>query len=127
MSARRYLRAGSRIASEYFVVWVLLFSGVALVVPGAFTWIAPYIAPLLGVIMLGRGLTLRPDDFRRLHVTFVDLFASIVQIVFARSFSASRSATRSIAARRKPRRSASTCFPPSASSPPSPSSPPSSG
>src|SRR5699024_8974805 len=54
------------VASTYFVVWVLLFSGAALVSPGTFTWISPYITPLLGVIMLGMGLTLRPDDFRRI-------------------------------------------------------------
>jgi BASS family bile acid:Na+ symporter len=53
-------------ASTYFVVWVLLFSSAALVTPETFTWIAPYITPLLGIIMLGMGLTLRPDDFKRI-------------------------------------------------------------
>ena len=51
-------------ASTYFVVWILVFSGAALVAPSGFTWIAPYITPLLGVIMLGMGLTLLPEDFR---------------------------------------------------------------
>jgi bile acid:Na+ symporter, BASS family len=54
------------IASTYFVLWVLAFSGVALVSPGTFTWITPYITPLLGVIMLGMGLTLRSEDVRRI-------------------------------------------------------------
>ena len=53
------------VASTYFVVWILVVSGAALVVPDSFTWISPYITPLLGVIMLGMGLTLRPVDFRR--------------------------------------------------------------
>jgi BASS family bile acid:Na+ symporter len=53
-------------ASTYFVVWVLLFSGAALVSPSSFTWISPYITPLLGIIMLGMGLTLRPADFKRI-------------------------------------------------------------
>ncbi|WP_224448864.1 bile acid:sodium symporter family protein [Haloprofundus salilacus] len=66
MSTLDALRRVSRFASKYFVVWVLLFSGVALATPNTFTWIAPYISPLLGVIMLGMGLTLTPEDFRRL-------------------------------------------------------------
>lgn len=54
------------IASAYFVVWVLLFSGAAFAAPDAFTWIEPYIVPLLALIMLGMGLTLTVDDFRRI-------------------------------------------------------------
>ena len=54
------------LASTYFVVWILVFAGAALVTPDSFTWIVPYITPLLGVIMLGMGLTLRPVDFERI-------------------------------------------------------------
>lgn len=61
-----WLERVGQVASTYFVVWVLLFSGAALVAPSGFTWIAPYITPLLGVIMLGMGLTLLPEDFRRI-------------------------------------------------------------
>nr|WP_256410684.1 bile acid:sodium symporter family protein [Halorubrum rubrum] len=60
------IRRASRIASKYFVVWVLVASALALYSPGTFTPIAPYITPLLGIIMLGMGLTLEPADFRRL-------------------------------------------------------------
>ncbi|AFK19962.1 bile acid:sodium symporter family protein [Haloferax mediterranei ATCC 33500] len=66
MTARSALRRLSDLANTYFVGLVLLASATALVRPGTFTWIAPYISPLLGVIMLGMGLTLRPVDFRRL-------------------------------------------------------------
>ncbi|ELZ96931.1 sodium-dependent transporter [Haloferax mucosum ATCC BAA-1512] len=66
MTARSALRRLSDLANTYFVGLVLLASGVAVVRPSLFTWIAPYISPLLGVIMLGMGLTLQPDDFRRL-------------------------------------------------------------
>lgn len=55
-----------KVASTYFVLWVLLFSGAALASPETFTWIAPYIVPLLAIIMLGMGLTLTPEDFRRI-------------------------------------------------------------
>jgi BASS family bile acid:Na+ symporter len=64
VSALDTLERVGDVASTYFVVWVLLFSGAALVSPGVFTWISPYITPLLGVIMLGMGLTLLPEDFR---------------------------------------------------------------
>lgn len=60
------LRRLSELANTYFVGLVLVASATALVRPGAYTWIAPYISPLLGVIMLGMGLTLQPADFRRL-------------------------------------------------------------
>ncbi|SEO25633.1 bile acid:Na+ symporter, BASS family [Halogranum amylolyticum] len=66
MSGLDTLGRVSQYASRYFVVWVLLFAGLALVSPGSFTWFEPYISPGLGVIMLGMGLTLRPVDFRRL-------------------------------------------------------------
>lgn len=62
------VRRVSQYASRYFVVWVLLFAGLALIEPAYFTWFAErgLISPGLGVIMLGMGLTLRPVDFRRL-------------------------------------------------------------
>ncbi|ELZ82721.1 sodium-dependent transporter [Haloferax elongans ATCC BAA-1513] len=63
LSALRWL---SDLANTYFVGLVLVASATALIRPGAYTWIAPYISPLLGVIMLGMGLTLQPGDFRRL-------------------------------------------------------------
>lgn len=52
--------------SKYFVIWVLIFSALALALPSSFTWIGPYITPLLGIIMLGMGLTLQPEDFKRI-------------------------------------------------------------
>ncbi|GAB3666546.1 bile acid:sodium symporter family protein [Halopiger thermotolerans] len=52
--------------SKYFVLWVVIVAPLALYSPGTFTPIANYITPLLGIIMLGMGLTLTPDDFRRI-------------------------------------------------------------
>lgn len=66
MSLLDRLERVGEFASTYFVVWVVLFSGAALVSPTTFTWIEPYITPLLGVIMLGMGLTLQPADFMRI-------------------------------------------------------------
>ncbi|GGC94706.1 sodium transporter [Thalassobacillus devorans] len=47
-----------------FAVWVVVFAVVAFLYPPAFTWIAPYITPLLGIIMFGMGLTLSAKDFQ---------------------------------------------------------------
>ena len=60
-------------ATKYFVVWVLIAAGLALVRPSAFVPILNYVNPLLGIVMLGMGLTLQPDDFRRLVERPVDV------------------------------------------------------
>ncbi|RKD98427.1 bile acid:sodium symporter family protein [Halopiger aswanensis] len=52
--------------SKYFVLWVVIVAPLALYTPETFTPIAAYITPLLGIIMLGMGLTLTPADFRRI-------------------------------------------------------------
>jgi len=44
-------------------VLILAGGAVALAAPAAFTGLAPWITPLLGVIMFGMGLTLTPPDF----------------------------------------------------------------
>jgi len=55
-----YLTAG-------FPVWVLAASITALIHPPVFTWFSgPLITAGLGIIMLGMGLTLTVDDFRRI-------------------------------------------------------------
>ncbi len=48
-----------------FPLWILLCSGIALWQPGLFTWFTPWIVWGLGLIMLGMGLTLTFEDFRR--------------------------------------------------------------
>jgi len=48
-----------------FPLWILICSGIALVVPEAFTWFrGGWIVWGLGVIMLGMGLTLTFEDFK---------------------------------------------------------------
>ena len=52
--------------ANLFPVWVVLGGGLALVHPPWFTWFAgPWIVWGLAVIMLGMGITLSFDDFRR--------------------------------------------------------------
>ncbi|MFB6284447.1 MAG: bile acid:sodium symporter family protein [Halobacteria archaeon] len=61
-----YLKKASQIGSKYFVVWVLLFSALAVTTSIPFGELKPYISPLLGLVMLGMGLTLRKQDVTRL-------------------------------------------------------------
>lgn len=47
-----------------FALWVVLFAGIALIVPGAFVWLKIYIIWMLGIIMFGMGMTMTVDDFK---------------------------------------------------------------
>lgn len=60
----RILENVSRFVGNTFAFWVLGFAILAYFAPSGFTWIAPYIVPLLGIIMFGMGLTLSASDFR---------------------------------------------------------------
>jgi BASS family bile acid:Na+ symporter len=54
-----------KLISDYMGVLVLVAAVVALVVPDVFSGIKPtVINPLLGVIMFGMGMALKPEDFR---------------------------------------------------------------
>ncbi|HUL54805.1 MAG TPA: bile acid:sodium symporter family protein [Opitutaceae bacterium] len=51
-----------------FPLWVVAGGVLALVAPAWFTWFGPWIVPGLAVIMLGMGVTLSVEDFRRVLV-----------------------------------------------------------
>ena len=53
----------ARVAVTLFPLLILAGGAVALAAPTAFTGLAPWINPLLGIIMFGMGLTLTPPDF----------------------------------------------------------------
>jgi len=57
-----------KVITQLFPVWALLFSVVAYYQPGLFVDLKPSIIPLLVVIMLGMGMTLSFEDFRRVLV-----------------------------------------------------------
>ena len=48
-----------------FGIWVIIFAVLSFAVPGGFTWLAPYISLMLGIIMFGMGLTLKLKDFKQ--------------------------------------------------------------
>jgi len=60
----RTLERISTFTGNTFAIWVVLFGVIAFFYPEGFTWIAPHISLLLGVIMFGMGLTLSLDDFK---------------------------------------------------------------
>lgn len=53
-----------KFAGDTFAIWVLLAAGLALWVPDNFTWISKYITLLLGIVMFGMGMTIKPADFK---------------------------------------------------------------
>ncbi|TXK90515.1 bile acid:sodium symporter family protein, partial [Parageobacillus sp. SY1] len=67
----------SNFVGNTFAVWVLLFAALAFYDPNAFTWIAPYIVPLLGVVMFGMGLTLSPNDFKEVFKRPVEVLIGV--------------------------------------------------
>ncbi|WP_087971966.1 bile acid:sodium symporter family protein [Oceanobacillus rekensis] len=54
----------SSFAQSTFALWVIIFALFSFFVPEGFTWIAPHISLLLGIIMFGMGLTLKAGDFK---------------------------------------------------------------
>ena len=60
----RTLERISSFAGNTFAIWVILFAVFAYLIPSGFTWIAPQISLLLGIIMFGMGLTLSLNDFK---------------------------------------------------------------
>ncbi len=62
------IRSAINFLTNAFPLWILLFSGLALA--DYFTWFSgSFITYGLGVIMLGMGLTLKPEDFKLVFET----------------------------------------------------------
>lgn len=56
----------SQLVSKYFVLWVVIAVILSFLSPETFVWIGEYVSILLGVVMLGMGLTLTTSDFKRI-------------------------------------------------------------
>jgi len=54
-----------RTLTALFPAWIVLGAGWAWLAPSHFGWFQAYIGPALGVIMLGMGITLSFNDFRK--------------------------------------------------------------
>lgn len=53
----------SAFLGKTFAVWVIIAAALAYLLPSQFTFLAPFISPLLGIVMFGMGLTLKSSDF----------------------------------------------------------------
>jgi len=74
----RWLGFVSRLAGRYFALCVLAGAVCGWMAPGAFVWVKPNIALLLGVIMFGMGMTLEVEDFQLILVRPRDVMAGVV-------------------------------------------------
>ena len=54
----------SQFMQKTFALLVLLFAGIAMCVPEVFIWLKSYITWMLGIIMLGMGMTMTLADFK---------------------------------------------------------------
>lgn len=68
----------SQFVNKTFALWVVIFGIAGFVFPEIFKQIGPWIAPLLGVVMFGMGLTLSPSDFREIFRRPRDVFLGIL-------------------------------------------------
>ena len=59
------LRRLSVVLTRFMGVIIIAFSALALWQPWIFSWVAPHISTMLGIIMLGMGMTLHWQDFSR--------------------------------------------------------------
>lgn len=57
------LRRPSVVLTRFMGVIIIAFSALALWQPWIFSWVAPHISAMLGIIMLGMGMTLHWQDF----------------------------------------------------------------
>jgi bile acid:Na+ symporter, BASS family len=68
----------SQFVGNTFAIWVLVFAALAFFSPTTFTWIAPHIPLLLGIIMFGMGLTLSANDFKEVFKRPKDVAIGVV-------------------------------------------------
>ncbi|EXI17120.1 sodium Bile acid symporter family protein [Acinetobacter sp. 723929] len=54
----------TQFVQKTFALWVIVFAALALWQPELFVWLKAYIPWILGIIMLGMGMTMTVDDFK---------------------------------------------------------------
>lgn len=67
----------SSFVSKNMALLVIICAAVALFLPASFTWVAPQITKLLGVIMFGMGMTLRFEDFKEIFRRPKEIFIGV--------------------------------------------------
>lgn len=72
----------SQFIQKTFALWVILFAVIAMMLPEAFVWLKAYITWMLGLAMLGMGMTMTLADFKGvLHSPKAVLIGVIAQFV----------------------------------------------
>lgn len=66
MSSLEMMKRVSSVISRLFVLWVIIAAILAYLQPSSFAWLSEYVSILLAIVMLGMGLTLTVDDFKRI-------------------------------------------------------------
>ena len=72
------LRRLSVVLTRFMGVIIIAFSALALWQPWIFSWVAPHISAMLGIIMLGMGMTLHWQDFSHVLLHPRDLGLGLV-------------------------------------------------
>lgn len=72
------LAAFSVFMGKTFAIWVIIFAFLAYYFPAGFTFLAPYISVMLGVVMFGMGLTLKARDFSEVFTRPLDVLIGIL-------------------------------------------------
>jgi len=68
----------AKFITKLFPVWVIVFAGIAFLSPDPFKPFGKYIPYLLGLIMLGMGLTMSLDDFKLVLTRPKDVFYGVL-------------------------------------------------
>jgi len=72
----------TQFVQKTFALWVIIFAALALWQPEFFVWLKAYIPWILGIIMLGMGMTMTVDDFKGvLQSTKAVLIGVVAQFV----------------------------------------------
>lgn len=74
----KYLESLAGVICKHMTVWVVILSAVAFLYPTPFKPIGGYISYMLGVIMLGMGLTMSLEDFRLVLTRPKDVFFGVL-------------------------------------------------
>jgi BASS family bile acid:Na+ symporter len=73
----KYLEKAAQFICRHMTLWVVLCSAIAFFYPAPFKPIGKYISYLLGIIMLGMGLTMSLEDFRLVLTRPKDVFYGV--------------------------------------------------
>ncbi|NWK73243.1 bile acid:sodium symporter family protein [Acinetobacter sp. SwsAc6] len=72
----------TQLIQKTFALWVIFFAGIALLAPEMFVWLKAYIPWLLGIVMLGMGMTMTLDDFKGVLQSPKAVFIGVVAQFF---------------------------------------------